>query len=39
MEHYMCQDYHSVNKWTRLNKYAMILPEEIFLNHKIGQKI
>jgi hypothetical protein len=26
----MCRDYHLVNKWTWLNKYAMPLPEEIF---------
>jgi hypothetical protein len=27
---HMCEDYHSVNKHTHLNKYAMPLPEEIF---------
>jgi hypothetical protein len=27
---HMCGDYHMVNKWTHLNKYAMPLPKEIF---------
>jgi len=26
----MCGDYHLVNKWTHLDKYAMPLLEEIF---------
>ncbi len=30
IECHMCGDYHSVNKWTRLDKYVMPLPKEIF---------
>jgi hypothetical protein len=29
-EHRMCGDYRLVNKWIRLDKYAMPLPKEIF---------
>ncbi len=30
IEHNMCGDYHLMNKWTCLDKYAMPLPKEIF---------
>jgi hypothetical protein len=29
-KHYMCGDYHPLNKQTCLEKYAMPLPEEVF---------
>jgi len=29
MKSHMCGDYHLVNKWTHLNKYAMPLLKEI----------
>jgi hypothetical protein len=30
IKHHMCGDYHPVNKWTHLHKYAMPLLKEIF---------
>jgi hypothetical protein len=35
----MCHDYHLVNKWTRLNKYAITLSEEIFDTKRQVKKI
>jgi disulfide oxidoreductase YuzD len=30
MEHYMCRDYHVINKQMHLDRYVMPLAEEIF---------